>query len=70
VIVRVERGDASVYKKFITHSKKYAAHDGTTISRRRRVQIEKAPDIKQARVCWKAPGTPSPATAAVRPARP
>ena len=60
VIVRVERRVMHpVYKKFVTHSKKYAAHDANNSYRSGDVvQIEESRPISK-RKCWVVIGGPT-----------
>jgi small subunit ribosomal protein S17 len=60
VIVRVERRVMHpVYKKFVTHSKKYAAHDENNNYRKGdTVRIEESRPISK-RKCWVVLGAPS-----------
>jgi small subunit ribosomal protein S17 len=63
VIVRVERRVIHpVYKKFVTHSKKYAAHDENNSCRAGDVvRIEESRPISK-RKCWVVIGGPTDAT--------
>ena len=70
VIVRVERRVMHpVYKKFVTHSKKYAAHDENNSYRSGDVvRIEESRPISK-RKCWVVIGGPADAAAGRRSAR-
>ncbi len=70
VIVRVERRVMHpVYKKFVTHSKKYAAHDEKNSYRSGDVvRIEESRPISK-RKCWVVIGGPSDAAPARRSVR-
>src|SRR5215813_10882030 len=71
VIVRVERRVIHpVYKKFVTHSKKYAAHDEKSSYRAGDVvRIEESRPISK-RKCWVVIGGPADAAAGRRSAHP
>ena len=71
VIVRVERRVMHpVYKKFVTHSKKYAAHDEhNKFHAGDAVQIEESRPISK-RKCWVVLGSPGAADAGRAAARP
>ena len=70
VIVRVERRVMHpIYKKFVTHSKKYAAHDENNSYRSGDVvRIEESRPISK-RKCWVVIGGPADAAPGRRPAR-
>ena len=70
VIVRVERRVMHpIYKKFVTHSKKYAAHDENNSYRSGDVvRIEESRPISK-RKCWVVIGAPSDAAPGRRSAR-